>query len=122
MKKSCEHSHLYDPLESMQNKINRPIRLKLKAAKKKIKNKKKGEVTCSFVIRCFYFKIPVDVQKQNNLCCKAGAKCNEKMATLLESGKAKAQLITKERESEQKKKRERDASGRARLGLEAENY
>jgi hypothetical protein len=32
MKKSCEHSRLYDPLVSMQNKINTPIRLKLKAA------------------------------------------------------------------------------------------
>lgn len=36
-------------------------------------------------------------------------RCNEKMVTLLESGRAKAQLVSKKRESEQKiRERERE--------------
>lgn len=73
----------------------------------------------------FFFSFPVDVQKQNNLCCKAGAKMQRKNGHLAGVRKAKAQLISKKRESEQKKRGE---GGREMLqgeqvwGLRKDNY
>ena len=51
-------------------------------------------------------------------------RCNAKIATLLESGRAKAQLISKKRESEQKNKRARERCFReSKVGVyRKENY
>lgn len=76
----------------MQNKINTPIRLKLKAAFKKKKKKKERERGNMLICHKGFKKSPVDVQKQNNLCCKAGAKMQQKKWPPCQLGKAEARL------------------------------
>lgn len=79
----------------MQNKINTPIRLKLKAAFKKKKKKRREREKRRgnmLIYHKGFKKSPIDVQKQNNLCCKAGAKMQRKKWPPRQLRKAEARL------------------------------